>query len=89
MADVKRLDTYNFGPESPAVAIVPVSPSDTLDLPDGPCRGLLVGVGGNATIIDASGNIVPNVPLQQGYNPIAVRRVNATGIGASAIFALY
>jgi hypothetical protein len=75
----------------PAYEIVAVAPSDATDIKtDGsPCRGLLVGQSGNATVIDAKGNTVANVPLQQGYNPIRVRRVKSTGLVAANIFALY
>ena len=69
-----------------------VSGSDTVDLPDGPCRGLLVGTAGNARIIDASGFDVTAsnlVPLQAGYNPIQVLRIYSTGLTASNIWALY
>lgn len=76
------------GLDSPARKIVAITPSDTLDLPDGVCRALLVGTAGTVDLIDACGNAVASVPLQQGYNPLCVRRVK-TGGTASAIFALY
>lgn len=72
----------------PAAQILPVTKSDTLDLPMGVCRALLVGTAGTANLIDASGSTVANVPLQQGYNPIGVQRV-LTGGTADNIWALY
>lgn len=62
--------------------------SDTVDLPNGPCRSLLVGTAGAATINDAYGQKQVSVPLQQGYNPIGIARL-WTGAGASNIWALY
>jgi hypothetical protein len=71
----------------PAQGVDPVTKADA-DLPEGPCRALLVGVGGTANIMDARGKILTNVPLQLGYNPIAVRQVRLGGT-ASNIWALY
>ena len=57
-------------------------------LPDGPCRALLVGTAGTANLMDNSGAILANVPLQLGYNPISVQQVR-TGGTATDIWALY
>jgi len=73
--------------DSSAKAIVAVTPAN-VDLPGGICRGLLVGTAGTANLVDGAGNSVTGVPLQQGYNPIQVRRVQ-TGGTASNIWALY
>lgn len=74
----------------PADAVVPVSASDTVNINgDGtPCRGLLVGTAGAADLVDATGTLRSAVPLQQGYNPIRVIRINLTNLGASNIWAL-
>lgn len=74
-------------PESSARAIWPVTKADE-DIPRGICRGLLVGTGGTANLMDGEGNVHANVPLQQGYNPIQVAQVR-TGGTASDIWALY
>lgn len=69
-----------------------VTASDTADLPDGPCEGLLVGTAGAARLIlgDAADTGGSNlVPLQVGYNPIAVQRVYSTGLTAANIWAIY
>lgn len=73
----------------PALSIVAVTPADGSDLPQGICRGLLVGTAGAAKLTDASGNVVTGVPLQAGYNPLQVARVWSTGTAAAAIYALY
>jgi hypothetical protein len=79
----------DFGSNSCARAIVAVNTSDSTDLTNGTCRGLLVGTAGAATIIDASGNTATLIPLQAGYNPIGVSRVFVTGLTAANLWALY
>jgi len=79
---------HNGGLAAPASRLVPVTPDDEADLPDGVCRALLAGAAGTANIIDASGAERTGVPLQQGYNPIGVQRV-LTGGSASDLWALY
>jgi hypothetical protein len=71
----------------PASKFPPVTKADA-DLPDGVCRALLVGIPGTANLMDAEGNIRADVPLQLGYNPLAVKQVR-TGGSASNIWALY
>lgn len=80
--------SHNGGLNAPAAKIVPITPDDDNDLPDGVCRALLVGSGGSATIIDASGAERVDVPLQQGFNPIGAQRVKFGGT-ASNLWALY
>lgn len=74
---------------SPGTKIVPVTPSDTVNLEDGPCRALLVGTAGAADLVDASGVARSAVPLQQGYNPIGVLRIDTSNLSADDIWALY
>jgi hypothetical protein len=52
------------------------------------CRGLLVGTAGTATVTDAEGNSISNIPLQAGYNPIQIKKLTALGT-ASGVYALY
>ena len=47
--------THSGGLSSPASRIVPITPDDDNDLPDGVCRAVLVGTAGSASIVDASG----------------------------------
>lgn len=74
--------------QASAFAVVPVTPSDTADLPDGMCRGLLIGTGGTLNVIDAGGTLRTGVPFQAGDTWIAVRRV-LTGGTAANVWALY
>ena len=57
-------------------------------LPDGTCRGLLVGTAGTANLMDGDDNIRSNVPLQAGFNPLCCKQVR-TGGTAADIWALY
>ena len=75
--------------DSPADRIVSVTANDSTDLPDGPCRALLVGGAGAATVHDNKGQVATLIPLQAGYNPIRVQRVLLTGLVATDIWALY
>jgi hypothetical protein len=72
---------------APAELFVPVTKADS-DLANGLCRGLLVGTAGTANLMQLNGSIQANVPLQQGYNPLAVKQVR-TGGTADNIWALY
>lgn len=72
---------------NPAREIKPVTKADS-DLPDGICRGLLVGTSGTLNIKDADGNTVTSVPVTLGYNPLSLQQVR-TGGTADDIFALY
>ncbi len=74
---------------APASQMFLVVPDDNVDLPNGVCRGLLVGTAGAANIIDASGNACNSFPLQTGYNPIGATIIKSTGLLASNIWALY
>lgn len=65
-----------------------VTKDDDNDLPDGPCRALLVGTAGSANLTDLSGEERDAVPLQAGYNPLVVARVRLGG-DADNIWALY
>lgn len=77
---------YSAGNDGPAERFVAVTPSDSAYFP--PCRGLLVGTGGNATVLGCD-DIPVAVVLTAGYNPLIVQRVNATDLTAANIVALY
>lgn len=81
------IEQYGDPSVAPADDFVLVAKADA-DLPDGPCRGLLVGVAGTANIMTLGGDTRTNVPLQQGYNPLVCKQVRAGGT-ASDIWALY
>jgi hypothetical protein len=71
----------------PAEIYLLVSPSDS-DLPNGPCRGLLVGGAGTGNLTQINGVEQDEVPLQAGYNPLSCRAVRSGG-SATDIWALY
>jgi hypothetical protein len=72
---------------SPSGKIVKINSGDDLALANGATRGLLVGVAGTATVIDMTGATLTNIPLQQGYNPLRVRKV--TFGSCSDVWGLY
>ena len=78
---------YGDPSSAPADDLVQITKADE-DLPDGPCRGLLVGVAGTANLVTLADQPRANVPLVQGWNPVACRRVRPGGT-ASDIWAIY
>ncbi len=79
--------TYAVLPDGPARKYAPVTKANS-DLPDGCCRGLLVGTAGTANLTEVDGTERADVPLQQGYNPLPCKQVRLGGT-ASNIWALY
>jgi hypothetical protein len=73
----------------PAEDAIPVTPSDTQDLPLGTCQELLIGTGGNLSVITRAGNQRDLTGVPAGRLRLQVRRVRATGTTASNITALY
>lgn len=71
----------------PAQAILEITPDDDADNCDG-CRAILCEVAGDAKVTDSAGNTV-TIPMQQGYNPIRLKRVWSTDTTATGLFALY
>lgn len=53
-----------------------------------PCRGLLVGTAGTATVRTARGSTCADIPLQAGYNPLQIDKLTALGTAAN-VWALY
>lgn len=86
---VRRVARFEPGSTSPAGSVVPVTPSDATNFPQGVCRALLVGTAGAADLVDGSGTTRSAVPLQAGYNPICCQRINSTNLTASNIWAIY
>jgi hypothetical protein len=75
---------------SPARGAVAVTPSDTVNLVGGACRGLYVGTAGNVAVVDTVGSVVTYTALAVGIvHPIQATRINNTNTTASNIVALY
>lgn len=78
-----------FGVGNPASAFA-VTTSDTVDLPNGPCRSLYIGVAGDVTLIPSkSGQSVLFKAVPVGILPVQASRVLAAGTLATNIVALY
>lgn len=65
-----------------------VTPSDTLDLPDGPCSALWVNVGGNVHGLSTNGD-EGTFTVSAGSVPLGFKRVYSTGTTATGIYAIY
>lgn len=87
-------DRFGFlatGLSAPARRLVAVTPNDATDLSLYP-RALYVGGAGDLVVIPVGASDDTPVTLKAhpiGYAPIGVRRVLATGTGATNILALY
>lgn len=67
-----------------------VSPSNTVDLPDGVCGGLWIGGVGNLNYDTPDGTTVLISAIPAGtYLPIAAKRVRVASTTATLIVALY
>lgn len=80
-----------IGPDAPATRLRAVTPNDSTDLPDGPCRALQIGVAGDINVIakDDEDEQAQVVTVQAGVWQCMVRRVLATSTTADNIVALY
>ena len=70
---------------------VPVTPSDTVDLPDGVCNALYIGTSGYVKITAADGGVAEFKAVPVGILKVRARRVWATATGSIAtdMVALY
>ncbi len=67
----------------------PVTPSDTLNLPSGPCSAITVTVAGNVNVqLDSDSTALLTLAVGEIY-PIMLSRILATSTTATGIFALY
>lgn len=76
-----QMDSYNL--------IVPVTPSNTVDLAD-VTDAILVGGAGDVAVVQQNGQVVvlKNVPAG-GWLPVAAKRINSSATTATDIVALY
>lgn len=80
-----------IGPSDPSGDIAEVTPSDTVDLPDGRCIYLYVGTAGDVAVVTEEGgeaHVFKNVP-NGCYLWVRGLRVNSTGTTATDILAHY
>ena len=74
---------------NPLANAVPVTPSDSVDLPRGPARDLLITTAGTLSFVSASSpDVITTASLPIGRLGVAVRRVLATDTTA-VVRALY
>lgn len=71
----------------PLTDYVPVTPANT-ELPDGPCRAIIVAAAGTVNLTTIKDEDRDGVPLQPGINPIVAKKIRAGGT-ATNLFAGY
>jgi hypothetical protein len=74
--------------DTTAASIIPVTPSDDANLPDGTCLGLLIAVAGNIKITDYNGK-TNTIAVPEGVLPVKIIKVWAGETTATGISALY
>lgn len=79
---------YNTPPGFSARKFEVITPHDTNDLAF-ETRGVLVGVAGDLEVIGADDTTAVVLPVQAGWNPIAVTRILAANTTATGIVAAY
>jgi hypothetical protein len=86
LGNIHRKET----PESPAKFAVAVTPSNSVDFAEGPCKSLWVGGAGVLIVemLDGAQITFSGVPAGT-IMPIQCRRVHLTGTTATLIVALY
>jgi len=85
----RTFENYVDSPTAPSLDCIPITPSDTLDLPQ-VTKALYVGEGGNVVLRPAQGNadvLFKNVPTGSTLD-VRVRAVRVTGTTASALVGL-
>lgn len=83
------MSTERAAVANPARNYYAITKSDTVDFPQGLCRGIYVGGAGIVVAIDAEGNACPFTAVAGGFLPIRAIRVNATTTSATLMVALY
>lgn len=82
-------------PGSIYIAAFAVTPSDTVDIPEGPCRGIICDGTGNSsfirmTLVGNEDDTYVTIPItHHDTKRLAAKRIWATGTTASSVFALY
>lgn len=73
----------------PAQSAFALTASDSADVPNGTCRALYVGTGGNVSVITGGSTVTFVGVLGGTVLPVSCSRVRSTGTTASNIVALY
>lgn len=82
--------SLNSANTAPAMEAAAVTPNNDADLPNGICRALYIGSGGNVVLDTRNNTSITFAGLQAGtILPLNVRRVRSTSTTATNIVALY
>lgn len=74
---------------APAMWHAAVTPSDTVDIPNGPARSLRIGVAGNVAVVDPTDVVVVYACATGEVLNVACKRVNSTSTTATSIVAWF
>jgi hypothetical protein len=90
MAANDRYQNLKAEDSAPSTGLAAVTPSDSVNLPDGVCRGLWIGGSGDVVVDTmASSNVKLSGANAGQIIPVAAIRVRSTGTTASLIVAMY
>lgn len=87
MAGQEFLNYNNYQDTSPVY--IEAAASDTVDLPNGACRALLIAVGGSLKVRRLDNTDITLSAVPAGLFPCVVKRVWSTGTAATGITCLY
>ena len=84
-----KLIKGEFDIDAPGASAKAVTPSDSADLPNGPCRAIELATGGaiRLTLVRDTASVLHTLPA--GVWPLRVKRVHAADLTASGIVAIY
>lgn len=79
---VRKPTTYSY--------IRSITPSDSVNLPNGVCGCVYVGGSGNVVVVDETDTATTLTAVPTGaYIPVAAKRINATSTTATNLVAFY
>lgn len=90
MTLLTRFQKLDFNDAAPAMEAIAVTPSDSVDLPQGIARSLYIGGAGNVVLDTYNNTSITFAGLAAGtILPVQAKRVRATSTTATLIVALY
>lgn len=87
MVAATDFNTFGASLDSPATHATAITPNDSTDLAN-VCRAIWVGTAGDLKVTTVGGDTVTFPALTQGWHPLMVSRIWATGTSASGIVAV-
>lgn len=79
----------SFSNLQPGRRYAAITKSDTVAIPNGPCRAIYIGVAGDVVIVGDDGAAVTFKAMPVGVHQLAVVRVNSTSTTATDMVAIW